>query len=1016
MKNNIINNSTAAEITKNDDTLFFPITLNRKNALNKNVRYIKIVVLPSEFQPSMSINKDNLPINVNSSLATVVNDNIIDKNEVGSETSYDFTKKVLSKNIVTNLLQKDFEKKEVFVNKNDFEDLQEFIISIPRSNINSNLKSQRSITGRSPRTGETNQVIKDYELPHYFIVYALDSEENILEYKKVLPSTYSKEIDDYPDVDFETLSEAFIDEVGGDLDINWQNFRYDKETNKITGGPHIRLNYDKFLKFVSDKKSLSSSPNVNNLDVTLEYSNSLYSESFFTKIILVPLEGDNGVYNVSNVLSSVSALKKSFLNVFAKIDIKDNDEVEGALDISDYFENKFIVNLYRTFKDLNLEETTVSITIALSEDAYTKDVLVSKENLYNFYKKYLEFNKEKIIKKTFENKLLAENVLNDLNDTVCKLTVSKFDYKSYSLNTINDTSFFDVRTENFNVIKQLFFDDNCTVNNSINAFQDNKFYVKSLFESENTENFYFKNNSSIDDLIKIFIDGYKAYEGLLTQNISSSQSNLQENELSNFADRVEGRDLPNNLLLRGRIDKPIGIHIEESLLQSPIPNIQRNYLSAINASLSGGDVNFSLDLSLLNTDLIKDNLISDLDNNTISIENKSLRIKNNSLLSFKIFSNNNKFLGTLVRRSTDALAGNMSGENQISVFRNSQTSNYSVGRVEMKIFLLKDRIIDNLATKVSDEVKEELCKYLVSLKPSRYHYIVRKIDNSWFKENSDINVVINEIGELLDSSNLENTKVLENIKNLSTRNRPSITSTKIKKIRPVSSRKTNIKNIKNVKSSKTIDHLFDFTLNDFNESTIDVNLVFDIKENFIVKRKSKSKDFLYSVDLKQNKVFNDIIKSKQFKALNVYSYYGFQYYNKNITSKKENITGLNITSNGCIIDDRYLEIISNFSCEIGKEKILVNRKKNKALNYNERYYNLVKTVWGDEEDLKIKSIFNRVLFEVILNNGDKTYYGSSFNLPYNKKYNSTKAASNNNLSISLDDKLQNPNIILMFGK
>lgn len=1010
MKNNIINNPTTSEITKNDDTLFFPITLNRKNARNKNVRYIKIVVLPSEFQPSRSINRDNLPVNVNSSLATVVNDNIIDKNEVGSETSYDFTKKVLSKNIVTNLLQKDFEKKEIFINKNDFEDLQEFIISIPRSNINSNLKSQT--IGRAGQPG----LIVNYELPHYFIVYVLDSEENILEYKKVLPSTYSKEIDDYPDVDFETLAEAFIDEVGGDLDINWQNFSYNRETSEILSGPNIRLNYNKFLKFISDKNNLAGSPFINNLDVTLEYSNNLYSESFFTKIILVPLEANSGEYNVSNVLNSVRVLKNSFLNVFAKIDIKDNDEVEGAIDISDYFENKFIVNLYRTFKDLNLEETTISITISLSEDSYTKDVLVSKENLYNFYEKYLDFNKEKIIEKTFENKLLAVNVLNDLNDTVCKLTVSKFDYKSYTLNTVNDSSFFNFKTANTNEIKKLFFDDNCTPDNSINAFQGNKFYVKSLFESENTENFYFKNNSSIDDLIKIFIDGYNVYEDLITQNISSSQRNLQENVLPNITDRVEGRDLPSNLLLRGRIDKPIGRHIEESLLQSPIPNIQRNYLNAISANLSNGNVSFSLDLSLLNTDLIKDNLISDLDNNVISSENKLLRIKNNSLLSFKIFSNNNKFLGTLVRRSTDALAGSVTEENQISVFRNSEASNYSVGRVEMKSFLLGDRIIDKLATSVSDLVKEELCKYLVALKPSRYHYIIRKIDNYWFKENSDINIVINEIGELLDSSNLENIKVLDDLKKVSTMNRPLAINTKVKKIRPISSRKTNIKNIKNIKSSKTIDHLFDFSLNNFTEGTIDTNLVFDIKENFVIKRKSKSKDFLYSISLKQNKELNEIVKSNQFKALNVYSYYGFQYYNKNITLKKENITGLNITSNGCIIDDRYLEIISNFSCEIGKEKILVDRKKNKTLGYNERYYNLVKTVWGDEKDLKVKSIFNRVLFEVILNNGDKTYYGLSLNLPYNKKYNSIKAASNNNLSISLDDKLQNPNIILMFGK
>ena len=277
MNKNIIKNANAREVRKsiNRETLFFPVSLNKKNALLNEVKFIKIVVLPSSFNPK-SIYTDNIPMNINSSLTVVSNDNIIDSNEVGNSSSSPFTRNILSKNIVSNLSQDNFSNFEIFIDKNDTSLEQEFIVNIPRSNIDLSLKAQRSMQlSAMMQTSE-----EDYELPHYFIIYVLDADENVLQNIVVNPDITDKQIDDYTDADTELVKESFIDEIGGNIDINWQNFTFDSVTDEIFTGPSIKLNFHKFLDFTSSVNEL-----INNVDITLEYDNNKFRESFFTKII-----------------------------------------------------------------------------------------------------------------------------------------------------------------------------------------------------------------------------------------------------------------------------------------------------------------------------------------------------------------------------------------------------------------------------------------------------------------------------------------------------------------------------------------------------------------------------------------------------------------------------------------------------------------------------------------------------------------------------------------------------------
>jgi len=1016
MNKNIIKNIDTDSITKsrNRETLFFPVSLNKKNALLHNVKFLKIVVLPSSFNPN-SIFQDNLPLNINKSFTSVNNDMIIDKEEVGNNSTPSFVKNVFSKNIVSNLSQRYFPNFEVFIDNEDSSLLQEFIVNIPISRIDLSLKGQRVDFDQNPLN---IPVVLDYELPHYFIIYALDKDENILEYVTASPTRIDKKIVDYENADPEVIKESFIDEFGGNMDINWISFTFNDTTNEILTGPDIRLNYTRLLEFIE-----SIEEEISYIDISLSYANEKYSESFFTSISLEPFNVDFS--SAIEIARARKAMSLSFINSFSQIEFNEIIGREDTEDVSDYFENKFIVNLYKSFEELNLEEQETEITISMNGHSYTKDIVIKKENFYNFYTKYLEYNKEAIIRKTINQQITCENTVNDLGFFVSKVSVRKFNYKNYSLNVLNNNSFFEFRSKDIDV-NELFFDDNCTFNNSLKAFSGSKFYIDALFNSENVSDFYFKNNNVNNEIIDIIVDRFSIATNLLGQRIvnnepeseSDSSEFLRNIDPLNITERVDTLNRPNIRGIFGNIRRPINPSIRESLLQNSTVLIQRNLALSTNVRLNQGIVRFSTDQKNLNTKLINDNLSIPLNEKEITDETRLLELNNNVITTFKYFSKDNKFMGTKFKRNVDIKT--VDDHKEINLLEGINNSGPRIGRLEFKNFILSNNIIDNLCTNASGSIKQELCRILVDAKPSKYHYIVKKIEDTWFKENSDINVVINQIGELLSSSNLENTiEVLSKETKVSAKNKKTFTNkTKIKRKKITNSKKLNIKKVSKVKSTNIIDHMFNFGFNNIDSKQIKSNLIFDINENFVIKKKNKNKKHIYEIDLKLKSEFSNDLKSDSFRALNIYSFYGFEYYNKNITNKKENITGLNITPNGCIIDKKFVEIISNFKFKINNDKVLIDNQKTKTLNYNEDYYNLVKTIWENSKNLNVKAIINRILFEVVLKNGEKKYYGFNQLINYNKEFNKFKSAnSKSNLSIDINNnRLRNPNMILLFGK
>ena len=1032
-----------------NETLLFPVTLNKNNALTFDAKFIKVVVLPSEFNPK-SIFIDNIPVNASRELEEIANDSI-KFNEVGNIDTPDFIKKVFSKNIITNLSQDKFSNFKIFIDQTNNASVQEFVVSIPKSRIDLSLKAQKRtfLAPGGMRTGNNSSpTIVDYELPHKFIVYILDSDENILEYDSILPSEVDKKIEDYIDADPDLIKKSLIDEVGSNLDINWDYFNFNRSNgnNQIISGPSIKLDYFKFLSFAKNLDEI-----INNLDITIEYSNELYNENFFTKIVVPSLVTQTPSSQPMLFLNAIRAIKLSFLTKFAKIEFDSTKERQETTDVSDYFENKFIYNLYRSFESLNIESQKAEMTITLGSHSYTKDIEIRKENFYNFYTRYLDYNEEKIVIKTMKDQIKVSKTVNDLGEFVNKITINKFNYKKYSLNVLNNFAYFSFVTLNNAVIDEIFFDDNCTFENSLKEYARNKFYIKSLFDSENISDFYFKGNSSNIDVINISVNGFNINTDVLGQNIRQelpidplrgldisrnlSDENINQERVTNQFDDmmsiaddlsiVESVDTSNRPSVRGvfgNIRRPVNSGIRESLLQNPTSLIQKNLARSTQVIFQNGSVQFKINQNNLNTSLISNsaNLGIDLNNNEITEENKLLKINNNTISTFKYFSNENKFLGTFFKKNSDIV----SEDNFKKIFLNDVIkgeNNALVEKVEFKNFLLPDGIIDSLTlSTASEQVKENLCRILVDVKPSKYHYIVNRIETKWFNENSDINVVINEIGALLNSSNLENNIVVMNSDNIPKVTKPKsfTTRTKISKKRKVFSKKLNIKQINKIKSSRIIDHIFDFGLNNFIANQLESNLTYNINENFVVKKKISNKKYAYKINLKSNTEFTKAIKSNNFRSLNVYSFYGFEYYNKNITNNKENIAGLNITPNGCLIDSKFIDVITDFEISINKDEVLINNQKSKILNYNENYYNLVKSIWENSKSLKVKSVINRLLFEVVLNNGEKEYFGLNINLEYNKKFSEFKSLNNkSNLFIDINnDKLRNPNIILKFGK
>ena len=144
----------------------------------------------------------------------------------------------------------------------------------------------------------------------------------------------TKKIEDYDNADTDVVKESFIDEFGGNMDIDWINFTFNETTDEILTGPNIKLDYSRLLTFIQSVEEV-----INHIDISLIYSNKIYSETFFTSI---PLEPFNVEFN--STLEIVRARKEmslSFISSFAQIEFNQNIERASTKDVSDYFENKF---------------------------------------------------------------------------------------------------------------------------------------------------------------------------------------------------------------------------------------------------------------------------------------------------------------------------------------------------------------------------------------------------------------------------------------------------------------------------------------------------------------------------------------------------------------------------------------------------------------------------------------------------------------------------------------------------
>ena len=251
MSTNIINRAELSDISKSNDILFFPVTLDIEKAKSFDIRYIKTVVLPSVFKTQNDFTLNN-PYNLASSGTTnknVLNDNSIEINEVGSDYTPDFYKNIFTKNITTNLLQTKFNKLAVVYPEDKAFDT--YVNYISRSDISSNLYYKDNLAD------------SDSELSHYFIVYLLDSYENVIESKFLTPDEDFK-IDDYPEASNDIIIETFLDSISGSLDIEWKDFQFEETrfSKRIIDGPTIKLNFP---------PQLTKSIKDNDINIILKY-------------------------------------------------------------------------------------------------------------------------------------------------------------------------------------------------------------------------------------------------------------------------------------------------------------------------------------------------------------------------------------------------------------------------------------------------------------------------------------------------------------------------------------------------------------------------------------------------------------------------------------------------------------------------------------------------------------------------------------------------------------------------
>ena len=128
---------------------------------------------------------------------------------------------------------------------------------------------------------------------------------------------------------------------------------------------------------------------------------------------------------------------------------------------------------------------------------------------------------------------------------------------------------------------------------------------------------------------------------------------------------------------------------------------------------------------------------------------------------------------------------------------------------------------------------------------------------------------------------------------------------------------------------------------------------------------------------------------------------------------------LNVNNQGVLIDIEFIDIIRSYEFKIENQSLLIDKTFRKALNFNERYYEKAKYIWANNNKLMLKSIYNRVVFEILHSDGEKYFYAVNLNVPLknSSKSNKDNNINKSNLSININNNvLYNPNIILTFNK
>jgi hypothetical protein len=229
MSNNIIKSfdisPSSGDIVSDSDNLYFNITVNKNNLLNKNSRFIKICVV-----------KNSDLLNLNST-------------QEGYSSSY--LNKIFN-NDYLKIKQYEYEDNPISTN-NDESVYEELTFGVSLNTI----KSVIGVIKRDPSTGEST----NSEIPHTIKIYFLDKNKNIIENYSYTQNSNVK-LEDYKVVDFQ---DEIFNLLRNTLDIDFRNYDITTDLKSVyQKGPKII--YSDLLNDIDsfDKSKINVSINFNN--------------------------------------------------------------------------------------------------------------------------------------------------------------------------------------------------------------------------------------------------------------------------------------------------------------------------------------------------------------------------------------------------------------------------------------------------------------------------------------------------------------------------------------------------------------------------------------------------------------------------------------------------------------------------------------------------------------------------------------------------------------------------------